>query len=54
MAEVEGPQSGNVLLRRAQYRVFEMPAEIVRGLVLGEVANQRGVLMRALRDHGAA
>ncbi|GGF01073.1 type I-C CRISPR-associated endonuclease Cas1 [Stappia taiwanensis] len=52
-ARVEGPQSGNVLLRRAQYRLSEMPDEIVRGLVLGKVANQRGVLMRALRDHGA-
>ena len=51
-ARVEGPVSGNVLLRRAQYRVSEAPAEIVRSLVIGKVANQRAVLMRALRDHG--
>lgn len=50
-ARIEGPVTGNVLLRRAQYRASEQPAEIVRSLVLGKVANQRVVLMRALRDH---
>lgn len=52
-ARVEGPQTGNVLLRRAQYRASEAPEEVVRSLVLGKVANQRAVLMRSLRDHGA-
>lgn len=51
-ARVEGPVSGNVLLRRAQYRRSEQPDEIVRSLVAGKIANQRAVLMRALRDHG--
>jgi CRISPR-associated protein Cas1 len=51
-ARVEGPVSGNVLLRRAQYRTAEAPAEIVRSLVIGKIANQRAILMRALRDHG--
>ncbi len=51
-ARVEGPVSGNVLLRRAQYRVSEAPVEIVRSLVIGKIANQRAVLMRGLRDHG--
>lgn len=51
-ARIEGPISGNVLLRRAQYRASEAPEEIVRGIVLGKIANQRSVLMRALRDHG--
>lgn len=52
-ARVEGPVSGNVLLRRAQYaRSDADPAGIARGFVLGKVANQRAVLMRALRDHG--
>jgi CRISPR-associated protein Cas1 len=50
-ARVEGPLSGNVLLRRAQSRASEAPTEIVRGFVLGKVANQRAVLMRGLRDH---
>jgi CRISPR-associated protein Cas1 len=51
-ARIEGPISGNVLLRRAQYRAAEAPDEIVRGFVLGKIANQRAVLMRGIRDHG--
>lgn len=51
-ARIEGPVSGNVLLRRAQYRASEAPEEIVRSLLIGKVANQRAVLLRALRDHG--
>jgi CRISPR-associated protein Cas1 len=51
-ARVEGPVSGNVLLRRAQYRASEAPDEIVRSFVSGKIANQRAVLQRALRDHG--
>jgi CRISPR-associated protein Cas1 len=51
-ARIEGPVSGNVLLRRAQYRASERPEDIVRSLVVGKVANQRAVLMRALRDYG--
>lgn len=50
-ARVEGPVSGNVLLRRAQYRASDDPDEIVRSLVIGKVANQRAVLMRGLRDY---
>jgi CRISPR-associated protein Cas1 len=51
-ARIEGPATGNVLLRRAQYKMADQPEEIVKGLVLGKVANQRSVLMRALRDYG--
>jgi CRISPR-associated protein Cas1 len=51
-ARVEGPVTGNVLLRRAQYRASERPDEIVRSLVSAKIANQRSVLQRALRDHG--
>ena len=50
-ARIEGPISGNVLLRRAQYSAAEVPEPVVRAMVLGKVANQRAVLMRALRDH---
>lgn len=53
-ARVEGPVSGNVLLRRAQYRASENPDDIVCSIVLGKIANQRSVLMRAIRDHGEA
>ncbi len=52
-ARVEGPVSGNVLLRRAQYRASDRPEDIVRSFVIGKVANQRSVLMRALRDYGS-
>jgi CRISP-associated protein Cas1 len=51
-ARVEGPVTGNVLLRRAQYRASDAPEEIVRSMIVGKVANQRAVLMRALRDYG--
>jgi CRISP-associated protein Cas1 len=51
-ARVEGPVSGNVLLRRAQYRASEQPDEIVRSIVSAKIGNQRAVLQRALRDHG--
>ena len=56
LARIEGPRTGNVLLRRTQYRVADDPARtvpIVRGIVTAKAANQRTVLRRALRDHGA-
>lgn len=51
-ARIEGPVTGNVLLRRAQYRASDAPDEIVRSIIVGKIANQRAVLMRALRDYG--
>lgn len=51
-ARVEGPVSGNVLLRREQYRRADTPEEVVRSFVLGKVSNQRAVIRRALRDYG--
>lgn len=54
MARVEGPRSGNVLLRRTQFRVADDPARavlIVRGIVAAKTSNQRTVVLRALRDH---
>ncbi len=55
LARVEGPVSGNVLLRRAQYRTSDDPprcAAIVRNLLAGKIHNQRAVLARGWRDHG--
>src|SRR5262249_57043630 len=55
LARVEGPVSGNVLLRRTQYRWADDPAKrdaIIKSVVAGKVLNQRTVLARALRDHG--
>ena len=51
-ARMEGPVSGNILLRRAQYRLCDAPEDVVRSIVIGKVANQRAVLMRSLRDYG--
>lgn len=54
LARVEGPVSGNVLLRREQYRRSDDPARcpaIVRNLLVGKIHNQRAVLARGWRDH---
>jgi len=54
LARVQGPVSGNVLLRREQYRRAdndETSAEIARSVLMGKIANCRTVLQRALRDH---
>jgi CRISPR-associated protein Cas1 len=53
-ARVQGPVSGNVLLRREQYRRADDPeraAEIARAVVAAKVANHRTILQRALCDH---
>jgi len=55
LARVHGPVSGNVLLRREQYRRADDPvfsAAVATSCVIGKVANSRTVLQRALRDHG--
>lgn len=52
-ARIEGPVSGNVLLRREQYRRADSADEIVRSVVMGKIANQRSVIRRTQRDHGA-
>ncbi len=51
-ARIEGPVTGNVLLRRAQYRLSDQPEDIVRSILVGKISNQRMVLMRAVRDYG--
>ncbi len=56
LARVEGPVSGNVLLRRSQYRVAdsaEQSLALVRMLLLSKISNSRTVLRRFLRDHNA-
>ncbi|HMR36669.1 type I-C CRISPR-associated endonuclease Cas1c [uncultured Paracoccus sp.] len=52
-ARIEGPVSGNVLLRRAQYRLADDATEVARSIVMGKIANQRAVIRRSLRDHGS-
>ncbi len=53
LARVQGPVSGNVLLRREQYRRADLEdrsAEVARMAVTGKVANARAVLLRAVRE----
>src|SRR5690606_25501211 len=55
LARVEGPRTGNVLLRRTQHRTADDPIKsliIAKGIVAAKLANQRTVIRRALRDHG--
>lgn len=54
LARLEGPVSGNVLLRKEQYRRSDGAEEcsaIIQSLLAGKVYNQRAVIRRALRDH---
>lgn len=53
LARVVGYTSGNVLLRREQYRAADdelATRELARSIVLGKLANCRTVLLRAARD----
>lgn len=55
MARIEGPQSGNVLLRRAQHVATANPVAalpVARAVVAAKIANQRSVLRRHMRDYG--
>lgn len=53
MARVEGPVSGNVLLRRAQHAALsesQPTALIARGFIAGKLQNARQVLLRGARE----
>lgn len=57
LARVDGPQSGNVLLRREQYRRADdlsRSADLARMFIFGKLNNARTVLQRHLRDHPEA
>jgi CRISPR-associated protein Cas1 len=54
LASVKGPVSGNVLLRRRQFRMADSPeicAQMTGFILTGKLFNCRTVLERALRDH---
>jgi CRISPR-associated protein Cas1 len=54
LAKVQGPVSGNVLLRREQYRKADDPkfsAGVAESVLTAKITNCRTVLQRALRDH---
>ncbi|MGI9228637.1 MAG: type I-C CRISPR-associated endonuclease Cas1c [Gammaproteobacteria bacterium] len=55
LANVQGKQTGNVLLRRTQYRWAddsEKSLSIARLMLAAKIANSRSVLMREIRNHG--
>ena len=55
LARVEGPVSGNVLLRVAQMKAADDPRwtrDIAASCVAGKILNARTILQRRLRDHG--
>lgn len=55
LASVQGPVSGNVLLRRAQYRLADDERGsmgIAKPIVAAKILNCRSVVTRAVRDHG--
>lgn len=52
-ARLEGPVSGNILLRQAQHRLAADPAfalETARALIAGKLKNSRSVIMRGARE----
>lgn len=53
LARLHGRQSGNVLLRRMQYRVSENnPVPIARNIIAVKILSSKRVLQRRLRNHG--
>ncbi len=55
LARVQGKQTGNVLLRREQYRWADdndKSVKIARLMVAAKIANGRSVFMREIRNHG--
>ncbi|MGL6194006.1 MAG: type I-C CRISPR-associated endonuclease Cas1c [Thermoguttaceae bacterium] len=57
LARSTGPQTGNVLLRRAQHRTSSDPdsaAEIARSFLAAKIANSRVILQRFARDHAVS
>jgi CRISPR-associated protein Cas1 len=54
LGRVVGPTTGNILLRRRQYRLADNEPEsavVTRQILLAKVLNSRTVLLRARRDH---
>lgn len=53
LGRLQGRQSGNVLLRRAQYRLSEQnPVPIARHIIAVKIQSGKRVLQRRLRNHG--
>jgi CRISPR-associated protein Cas1 len=57
LGRVSGPQTGNPMLRLAQFRAYEDPQRrlvLARALVAGKLHNYRQLLLRAARDVSGA
>ena len=55
LARIAGESSGNVLLRRTQYRLADDPGpccRMARSMIFGKIFNARGSIERTRRDHG--
>lgn len=55
LARVCGESSGNVLLRREQYRIADDPQRsclAARTMIFGKLSNSAASIQRTLRDHG--
>jgi CRISPR-associated protein Cas1 len=55
LARIQGKQTGNVLLRRMQYRWADNEIKslsIARLMIAAKIANCRSVLLREIRNHG--
>lgn len=54
LGRFQGPVSGNVLLRREQYRLaddLQVSTQFARSFLIGKLLNSRSVIQRFLRDH---
>lgn len=54
LARVSGEQNGNVVLRKAQYRISDDEQKSLlyaRNMILGKLFNSKWVIERAIRDH---
>ena len=55
LARISGESNGNVLLRRAQYRLADNPSTscaVARNMIFGKISNSAASIQRTLRDHG--
>ena len=53
LARVLGPQTGNVVLRRQQYRLADSnPTQLAQTFIAAKLANSRQILLKHLRNHG--
>lgn len=56
LVRMQGPETGNVLLRRTQYRWAddtEQSLSVARLMIAAKIANSRSALQRDIRNHGA-